>query len=57
MPISWRCLRPVFDTRKQAGISIEAVRSREGVMHYASKLYIGKEIAAFKGVGKFWGRI
>ena len=39
----------------QAGISIEAVRSREGVMHYASKLYMGKEIAGFEGVGKFWG--
>ena len=26
----------------QAGIRIEAVRSREGVMHYASKLYMGK---------------
>ena len=39
----------------RAGISIEAVRSREGVMSYASKLYMGKEIAAFEGVGKFWG--
>jgi len=39
----------------QAGIRIEAVRSREGVMHYASKLYMGKEIAGFHGVGRFWG--
>lgn len=39
----------------QAGISIEAVKSREGVMHYASKLYMGKEIAGFSGVGRFWG--
>lgn len=39
----------------QAGICIEAVRSREGVMHYASKLYMGKEIAGFEGVGRFWG--
>jgi hypothetical protein len=39
----------------QAGIRIEAVRSREGVMHYASKLYMGKEIAGFEGVGRFWG--
>jgi hypothetical protein len=39
----------------QAGIRIEAVRSREGVMHYASKLYMGKEIVGFEGVGRFWG--
>ena len=39
----------------QAGISIEAVRSREGVMHYASKMYMGKIIEGFSGVGRFWG--
>ncbi len=38
-----------------AGIRIEKVRSREGVMHYASKLYMGKEIEGFVGVGRFWG--
>lgn len=38
-----------------AGIRIEAVRTREGVMQYASKLYMGKEIAGFSGVGRFWG--
>jgi hypothetical protein len=38
-----------------AGISIEAVRSREGVMHSASKMYMGKTIEGFSGVGRFWG--
>lgn len=26
-------------------------------MRYASKLYMGKEIAGFEGVGRFWGII
>ena len=43
------------ERRLQAGISIEAVRSREGVMHYASKMYMGKTIEGFSGVGRFWG--
>jgi|SRR5579862_337837 len=38
-----------------AGISIEAVKSRDRVMAYASKLYMGKEIDGFEGVGRFWG--
>jgi hypothetical protein len=30
-------------------------RSREGVMHYASKMSMGKTIEGFSGVGRFWG--
>jgi len=36
-------------THLRTGISIEAVWSREGVMLYAGKLCMGKEIAGFEG--------
>lgn len=38
-----------------AGTRVEAIRSRNGVMLYASKQYMGKEIEGFTGVGRFWG--
>jgi len=49
------------DTAHQAaGTRVEAVRSRNGVMRYASKLYMGKDFAMPPGwekVGRFWGAI
>jgi len=39
---------------------VEAVRSRNGVMRYASKLYMGKDFEMPPGwehVGRFWGII
>lgn len=41
----------------QAGTRVEAIRSRNGVMLYASKLYMGKEVKGFERVGRFWGVI
>jgi hypothetical protein len=35
-------------------MSIEAVRSGEGVMHYASKMYMGKIVQGFSDVARFW---
>ena len=43
-----------------AGTRVEAVRSRNGVMRYASKLYMGKDFqmpAGWEHVGRFWGVI
>jgi hypothetical protein len=43
-----------------AGTRVEAVRSRHGVMRYASKLYMGKDFTLPPGwehVGRFWGVI
>ena len=43
-----------------AGTRVEAVRSRNGVMRYASKLYMGKDFEMPPGwehVGRFWGII
>jgi hypothetical protein len=41
-----------------AGVKVEAIRSRNGVMRYCSKNYMGKECALPEGwdnVGRFWG--
>ena len=41
-----------------AGVKVEAIRSRNGVMRYCSKRYMGKECALPDGwekVGRFWG--
>jgi hypothetical protein len=41
-----------------AGVKVEAIRSRNGVMRYCSKNYMGKEFALPDGwekVGRFWG--
>lgn len=40
---------------RAAGTRIESIRSRNGVLAYASKKYMGKECEAFEGVGRFWG--
>jgi hypothetical protein len=42
----------------KAGVKVEAIRSRNGVMCYCSKRYMGKECALPEGwekVGRFWG--
>jgi hypothetical protein len=42
----------------KAGVKVEPIRSRNGVMRYCSKLYMGKECALPDGwekVGRFWG--
>ena len=41
-----------------AGVRVEAIRSKNGVMRYCSKNYMGKECAVPEGwenVGRFWG--
>ena len=41
-----------------AGVRVEPIRSRNGVMRYCSKNYMGKEFALPEGwenVGRFWG--
>lgn len=43
-----------------AGVRVEAIRSRNGVMCYCSKNYMGKECelpAGWEKVGRFWGVI
>jgi hypothetical protein len=42
----------------EAGVRVEPIRSRNGVMRYCSKNYMGKEFALPEGwekVGRFWG--
>ncbi|MGC3988551.1 MAG: hypothetical protein QM796_02465 [Chthoniobacteraceae bacterium] len=38
-----------------AGVQVVRVKSHRGVMRYASKIYMGKEVKDFVGVGRFWG--
>ena len=38
-----------------AGTSVEAIRSRRGVMSYASKRYMGKEWDSERSLGRCWG--